>query len=122
MSSQFIVHYEVLVLKHYVRSCLDDDLQQILQVFRKVLISNADIDYVLMTLRCRCSENNVSSWDLVPENYFRVVSKRQACSKVVEEYISNKLQTVRHYISVAMDEVKLLLISGWKPMPVLNAI
>ncbi|KAA0189457.1 hypothetical protein HAZT_HAZT007422 [Hyalella azteca] len=105
LSAQLVTVFSVLSLHHYVRSRLDVELQLVISLIRKSVLSEDEIASVLNVISVQIF---VPSWDHVPDDVIRVVSKRVAEREAVERYLLLKTNTpgLEHKTYVSEDTVE----------------
>ena len=70
--------FNVLLLKHFVRSRSDADLQTVIALIRKSVLTQRDISEFISIVRRRCIPRSfVPSWLNIPDEYHRVLAKSQ---------------------------------------------
>jgi hypothetical protein len=95
LSTNLYTCFQVMCLKHFVRSRSDPDLQQIIAVIRKPKVTADESQLVISKLSERCfPQNCVASWHCVPDQYHRVVGKNAAVSHAVKVFLTQKRETL----------------------------
>ena len=104
--SKVFTDFEVLYLKHLVRSRVDKNLQKVIQITRNSVASEVEKSQLLGILKDKCKF--VDSWDKVPNTHHRVVSKHEGINEIVEKFIENvkQNQDVRCSTVKALDEME----------------
>ena len=74
MSNHLLFSFDALILKHYVRSSGDSVLQSILEIMRKPSVNDDEMQYIAQCIQTHCQF--VNSWDDLPDNVVRTVSKK----------------------------------------------
>ena len=74
ISNHIFFSFDIMILRHYVRSSGDSVLQSILEIMRKPNINDNEIKYIAQCIQTHCQF--VNSWDDLPDNVVRTVSKK----------------------------------------------
>ena len=93
ISWTFYTNFNVILMKHFVRSRSDPDLQTAIRLIRKSVLSQEEIDNVIDIVRRRTASNFVPSWLHIPDEYRRVVGKKAAVNHAVQVYVTQKIDS-----------------------------
>jgi predicted GIY-YIG superfamily endonuclease len=113
MSTHFMMSFDAIVLKEYVRMANDPTLQNILQLLRKSVICGEERKQVLDAIDNHCEF--VDSWNQVPSARMRVLTTKKAQENINSKFLDEKLNepNLRCVKSKSTDEI--LEGDRWKP-------
>ncbi|CAG0901954.1 unnamed protein product [Cyprideis torosa] len=113
MSTHFMMSFDAIVLKEYVRMANDPDLQHILQLLRKPIMIGEERKQVLDAIEKHCEF--VDSWNQVPSERMRVLTTKKAQENINNKFLEDKLNqpNLRCVKSKSTDEI--LEGDRWKP-------
>ena len=106
MSNHILFSFDIMILRHYVRSSGDSVLQSILEIMRKSDVNDDEIKYIAQFIQTHCQF--VNSWDDLPNNVVRTVSKKSGKNKVINDFI-NKVKNnpqIRCVDIIAINQVQ----------------
>lgn len=110
ISSMLFTCFTTLRLEHYVRAAADPELQQLTTILRNVACTDGDVEIFAEIIQRRVLQRRggcVSSWQLVPEHYLKVVGTREGCRTILREYLRIKQNDgTRTFTYVCTDHVQ----------------
>nr|XP_039262880.1 uncharacterized protein LOC120338934 isoform X2 [Styela clava] len=89
-SMNFMAYFNVVQLKHFVRSASDQNLQKIIRLIRQPSLQEEQVNDIVNILDKSC--NFVEDWCTVPDEAMRIVSTRKAEQMVIDEFLKGKLE------------------------------
>ena len=124
LNNLMLTSTDVYYMRHYVRSVGDGDLQDCIEALRKTVYSRADFESVSRILRDRCKDNSKKSWDDVPLDVIRVVSKRVAVKIADDAYVQRMkaLPGIQYYQSKSNDYKRARTNEGFQDVQNLDPI
>lgn len=103
-SPSIITTTRLYILKKFVRSATDEELQEVLTLFQKLQPTEADIQRIQYLIRERC--NFRSNWDSVPTQALQIFGHREAERDAVERQLNIVKQdnTIEKVVSNSVDQ------------------
>ena len=93
------------LFNHYIRSANNPILQKILQLLRKINpLSDGEINFIIESILDNCTF--VDSWDGLPDDVVKIVSKKEARQELIQKHISKikSNNSIKKYIVQSYDE------------------
>jgi hypothetical protein len=131
VSTELFTTFDIAAMKHLVRAMDDKFLQRLIEIDQGIELRDSDIEeYVKIITDPDTGAQFKASWDEVPVEYVRIVSKKNAVKEAVDDAMKTMLEQIeaensaitasggRQQVEVlhfkAEDQVE-SLVGGWMP-------